>query len=195
VERALAQRTLASMPRTPRYELPEGPVHAFTRAIRTEPLFVTQADANEFLRRLSEAFERFRVSCWAYTLMPTHYHLVVDGRRDSLSAALHRLNGGYAHWFNREHGYRGHLFGDRFGARAIKDETYLLEVVRYVVLNPVRAGLCTHPREWRWSSYAATLGRRSTPAFLDLGWMDGVISPGAFVAFVDDRLAPVELAA
>ena len=183
------------MPRSPRYELPEGPVHAFTRAIRREPLYLTERDANEFLKRMSEAFARFRVACWMHTLMPTHFHVVVDGRRDDLSRAMHRLNGGYALWFNKEHGFRGHLFGDRFGARTIIDDADLLGVVRYVVLNPVRAGLCANPREWRWSGYGAAIGCKAPPDFLDLSWMDNVISRAGLAAFVDASPGDLELAA
>ena len=183
------------MARVPRAVLPDGVAHVFSRGNRRERIFFSARDALEFLSRTEEALGRFGVDCWAYCLMPTHYHFVLDGRRQDLSRALHRLNGYYARWFNKEHGYRNHLFGDRFGAREILDEPHLLEAVRYVVLNPVRAGLCRHPGDWRWSSYRATVGSAAPPPFLKLGWMREFISPEGFAAHVEAGMAAMADAA
>jgi hypothetical protein len=120
--------------------------------------------------------------------MPNHYHLVLDATRAELSSGIHRLNGLYAQWFNREHGHWGHLFGDRFGSNEVLDEADTLRVVRYVLLNPVRAGLCRHPREWQWSSYGATVGLRPRPRFLSLDWMSDFISPAGFAEYVEEAL-------
>ena len=94
----------------------------------------------------------------AYCLMPNHVHLVVDAPIGDLSTAMHRVNGLYAQRFNREHGYCGHLFQGRFHAKPIRHESHLPGSIRYVLLNPVRAGLCGHPQQWRWSSYRACAG-------------------------------------
>ena len=178
-----------AMARMPRVVLPDGVAHVFTRGNRRERIFLSARDATEFLSRTEEAFRKFGVECWAYCLMPTHYHFVLNGRRLDFSGALHRLNGYYARWFNKEHGYRNHLFGDRFGAREILDESHLLEGVRYIVLNPVRAGLCRHPAEWRWSSYRATVGAAPCERFLKLDWMHEFISPEGFAAHVEAGMA------
>ena len=90
--------------------------------------------------------------------MTNHYHLLVRTPEPNLSEAMHHLNGAYARWFNRRHGYRGHLFERRFHSATIESDWHLLEACRYVVLNPVRAGLVKAPSEWVWSSYRATLG-------------------------------------
>jgi putative transposase len=177
------------MGRVPRIVLPDGVTHVFTRGNRFDQIYLAEADAVEFLRRTEEALQRFGVGCLAYCLMPTHYHFVLDGRRDDFSRALHRLNGGYAKWFNKRYGYRNHLFGDRFGAREVLSESHLLEVVRYVVMNPVRAGLCRHPREWRWSSYHATSGTEPPETFLNLDWMQEFISPEGFSEHVEAAMA------
>ena len=110
-----------------------------------------------------------KTSSWkvlAYCLMPNHVHLVVEAEVAELSDAMRRLNGGYAQRFNRVHGYRGHLFQGRFHSRPVLDEGHLPESIRYVVLNPVRAGLCERPEHWRWSSYRASVGLAPTPRFL-----------------------------
>jgi REP-associated tyrosine transposase len=176
------------MARVPRYVLPDGITHVYARGNRKQAIYVRAADASRFLQGLDDMTQRFDVACLAYCLMPNHYHFVMDATQVELSRAIHRLNGLYAQWFNKEHGHWGHLFGDRFGANNVEDEQYVLKVVRYVLLNPVRAGLCRHPREWRWSSYGATVGLRPRPRFLSLDWMTELISPAGFAEFVDEAL-------
>jgi putative transposase len=184
------------MARVPRRALPDGIAHVYTRGNRRKPIYVRAADGFCFLGALDDVVRRFEVTCWAYCLMPNHYHLVLDGAQQDLSKAMHRLNGCYAQWFNRQYGHWGHLFGDRFSSKEILDEGYALEVIRYIFLNPVRAGLCSHPREWTWSSYGATAGLLPRPRFLSLEWMDELsISPAGFVEYVDQALvAPPETA-
>jgi REP-associated tyrosine transposase len=182
--------------RIPRSALPDGIAHVYARGNRRQPIYVRAADGFRFLGALDDVVQRFDLACWAYCLMPNHYHFVLDGTQPDLSNAMHRLNGSYAQWFNRQYGYWGHVFGDRFCSKEILDEGYALEVIRYVLLNPVRAGLCAHPREWTWSSYSATAGLVPRPRFLSLGWIDELsISPAGFVEYVDEALAaPLETA-
>jgi putative transposase len=90
-------------------------------------------------------------TCHALCLMGTHYHLVVETRRESLSSGLRWLNWLYAMHFNTKHGLFGHVFATRFSARAIESEQYLHEACTYVLLNPVRAGLCNRVEKWPWS--------------------------------------------
>src|SRR5215208_29222 len=184
------------MARLPRAVLPlVGGVHAFSRTIRWERLFVTERDGYAFLFRAALAFERFDLECRTYALMPNHFHFLLHGRRDDVSLAMHWLLGGYARWFNRENGFRGHLFGDRYGTREITDADHELRVARYIVLNPVEAGLATHPQRWKWSSYRATVGSDQVPSFLSLAWLDSVMSRSAFASFVEAGLAELDAAA
>jgi REP element-mobilizing transposase RayT len=81
----------------------------------------------------------------------THYHLVVEAKCEQMSHAVHRLNGLYAQGFNRRHERRGHLFENRFSSWVIRDEEHLNSTIRYVLENPVRAGLCAEPEAWPWS--------------------------------------------
>jgi REP-associated tyrosine transposase len=89
--------------------------------------------------------------CYAFCVMPNHYHLVVGAVLERLSRGLHRLNGIYAQRFNERHERSGHLFGDRFAAFVIRDEDHLLNACEYVRQNPVRAGLCEHADDWPWA--------------------------------------------
>jgi REP-associated tyrosine transposase len=157
------------MARLPRKQLPDGLAHVTCRTIRRLPLFRTEADARGYLALLDHVTRD--VTTWsvlAYCLMPNHVHLVVDSSIDQLSLAMHRVNGLYAQRFNREHGYRGHLFQGRFYAKPIRDEAHLPGSIRYVLLNPVRANLCAHPQQWRWSSYRACAGLEPARSCLDL---------------------------
>lgn len=118
---------------------------------RSTPLFRDDADRRTFLLLLWRAASRHEWSCHAICLMSTHYHLVVEAKRVQASAGLCWLHGRYARQFNRRHGRFGHVFANRFTARAIGDEQYVHDACAYVLLNPVRAGLCNRIEDWPWS--------------------------------------------
>lgn len=137
--------------------------------MRRLPLFLDRRDALALVGLLEHVTRD--IASWnvlAYCFMPNHMHLVVDADVDQLSVAMHRVNGLYAQRFNRVHGFTGHLFQGRYHAKPIRDEAHLPSSIRYVVMNPVRAGLCKRPESWRWSSYRATLGIAPAPPFLDI---------------------------
>jgi hypothetical protein len=103
--------------------------------------------------------------------MPNHYHLLVETPAPNLSAGMQRLNSLYAQWFNELHGYTGHAFERRFFSRLAESTYDLLELARYVALNPVRAELCDDPAEWPWSSYGALTGEAKPASFLTREWL------------------------
>jgi hypothetical protein len=102
--------------------------------------------------------------------MSNHYYLVVETPEPTLSRGMHHLNGGYAQRFNRYHSRTGHLFESRFGSVLVQRESHLLEVVRYVVLNPVRAGLVRLPENYEWSNFRATARMNAAPSWLEVDW-------------------------
>lgn len=183
------------MPRPPRLQA-AGVYHITTHSIRGSIAFKTDRDRLFFLILLERVCQRCGWRVLAYCLMDTHYHLLVDVPEDTLSTAMQRLNGVYARWFNDAHGYtcQGHVFAARFYSGAIEGEGHLLETLRYIVLNPVRAGLCALPGGWRWSSHRAVAGAERCPAFLHARRVYELFSPNAekgrqiYVAFVGDRL-------
>ena len=157
------------MARPPRIEVAGGLAHVTARTIRRFPLFIDQGDALALLSLLDHITRDlvdWRVL--AYCLMPNHFHLVLDAEVEQLSLGMQHLNGKYAQRFNRVHGFRGHLFQGRFHSEPIRTEAHLPTSVRYVVLNPVRAGLCDDPEQWRWSSYGASIGLAPVPPFISL---------------------------
>lgn len=140
-----------------------------TRGVDDERVFRDTWDYRRFLAALGAVVGRYGWCCHAYCLMGTHYHLLLTTPQPNLAAGVQRLNGGYAQDFNGRHERRGHLFGGRYAARVVERDEHLLETARYLALNPVRAGLCTRPDDWRWSSHRAAIGAAATPRFLSLG--------------------------
>jgi REP element-mobilizing transposase RayT len=142
--------------------------HVTSRGNERRPVFYDDRDRERFLTFLDETARRFGWSVTAYVLMTNHFHLVVQTPEASLSRGMHWLNTKYVVWFNRRHQRSGHLFGGRFKAFLIDKEAYFTTVLRYVVLNPVRAKMVERPEDYRWSSYRATAGLESAPEWLDL---------------------------
>ena len=129
-------------------------------------IYHDDVDRRRFLATLETVVERYRMECHAYCLMPNHYHLVLRTLEPNLSAGIQYLNSVYAQWWNKRHTRVGHVLQGRFKAQLVQRDGYFLEVCRYVVLNPVRAGLVARVEDWRWSSYSATAGLRSQPPWL-----------------------------
>jgi putative transposase len=154
------------MPRPHRIEVEDGISHVTARAVFEHRAFVVGADRFEFLFLLMRVVRRHGWVVLGFCLMGTHYHLVIQTPRPTLSAGVQLLNGWYAQRFNRRHGRRGHLFDGRFRSQRLETESHLLATLRYVDQNPVRAGLCRSPADWRWSGFRAVVGLAEAPAFL-----------------------------
>ena len=186
---------VGSVPRRPRLRLPGAVFHVTARGTRKQEIFRDEFNYNRFLTILAAVTERREWRCHLYCLLPNHYHLALEAADGDLSAGMHVLNGTYAKFFNRRYDSSGHLFQDRFHAVAVERTKHLLELARYLARNPVRAGLCTDPDEWRWSSFAAYAGKAPAPRFLSMSWVleqfahDAAAARGLFEAFVRD--APV----
>jgi putative transposase len=159
------------MARPLRIEIPGGLFHVTSRGDRREPIYLRDADRRQWLTLLGQVCDRFNWRCHAYCLMDNHFHIVVHTIDGNLSAGMRQLNGVYTQWHNRAHNRVGHVFQGRFKAIIVQRETYLLELARYVVLNPVRAKMCALPEEWPWSSYLATTGAAPRPDWLDSRWL------------------------
>jgi putative transposase len=146
-----SRSTVEGMPRRPRCWLPDGFFHVTSRGTGGTFVFADDADRENFVHLLHQAASVFGVRLVAWSLLGTHYHLVIDASCEQLTAMMHRLNGLYAQWFNRRHRRKGHLFEERFCSWVIDDEEHLWASVGYVLDNPVKAGLCIDWRDWPWS--------------------------------------------
>src|SRR5512146_253049 len=155
------------MSRPLRLEFPGALYHVTARGDRREPIFDDDQDRNELLLVLGQALKRFDATCLAYCLMPNHYHFVFETRRANLSRLMRHVNGVYTQRYNRRHHKVGHLFQGRFKAILVDRDAYLLQVCRYVELNPVRAQMVAAPGDWPWSSYLAHVDASMPPPWLD----------------------------
>lgn len=167
------------MARALRTDFPGAVHHVTSRGNERRAIFVDDHDREIFLQFLGQAVTRFGWSVTAYVLMTNHFHLVVQTPEANLSRGMHWLNTAYVVWFNRRHERSGHLYGGRFKAFLIEKESYLTTVLRYVVLNPVRANMVLRPEDYRWSSYRATAGLEDAPDWLD--------TTAALAPFAPDR--------
>ena len=167
------------MPRPLRLDAAGAFHHVTARGNRRGLIFLDAADRGRFVSFLADAVRRFEWRCHAYCLMSNHFHLVLETPNASLGRGMQWLNGRYAQTFNRRHGHIGHLFQSRFASNPIEHDAHLVASCRYAILNPVRAGLCTSPHEWPWSSYRATAG---------LGRPLGLVTTDRLLAqFADER--------
>ncbi len=144
--------------------------HVTSRGNERREIFGDDEDRERFLATLGRVVRTFRWRVHAYVLMGNHYHLLVETPEPTLSRGMRHLNGIYTQAFNRRHGRVGHLLQGRFKAILVEKESHLLELARYVVLNPVRAGMTTTAGQWRWSNYRATAGVGPVPAWLETDW-------------------------
>ncbi len=156
------------MPRALRPQLPNGLYHVTANGNFGRIAFESTVERQQFLDLLGVTVERHGWSCRSYCVLSTHYHLLVLTPEPDISAGMQYLNGRFGQWANWNRGQRGHLFEGRYGSVLIESDAHLLEVYRYIALNPVRAGLVRDPVEWPWSSLGAVLGRSAPPEFLDV---------------------------
>lgn len=161
------------MARQLRIEFPGAVYHVTSRGDRREPIFEDDHDRLALLEVVSRAMIRFDARVLAFCLMGNHYHFVVTTAQANLSRVMRQINGVYTQSYNRRHRKTGHLFQGRFKAILVDRDAYLLEVCRYVELNPVRAGLVAHPGEWFWSSYRCNAGQQHAPAWMDTSMVQG----------------------
>lgn len=161
------------MARPLRIAFPYAVYHVTSRGNARQAIVEDDQDRTTLLALLAHVVDRFGWLCHAYCVMDNHYHLVLETPRPNLSQGMRQLNGRYTQTFNRRHHRGGHLFQGRFTAILVEKDPHLLELCRYVVLNPVRAKLVTHPRLWPWSSYRATAGETGVPLWLTTDWVLG----------------------
>lgn len=159
------------MARPLRIEFAGALYHVTARGNEKREIYFSDADRERFLEILAQVIERYRWHCHGYCLMSNHYHLLIEIGGDNLSKGMRQLNGVYTQYVNREHGRAGHLLQGRYKAILVEKDSHLLELARYVVLNPVRAEMVRAAKDWPWSSYRATAGMVAKPAWLTTDWL------------------------
>jgi putative transposase len=153
------------MGREARIEVPGGIYHLGSRGNRGCPIYMDDDERKTFLRMFGRVSRRHGWSLATHCLMTNHYHLLMT-IEERLSNGMRELNGGFSLYTNAKNDLLGHLFKNRFWYEPIESDAHFLETVRYIVLNPIRAGICDSPEEWCWSSYRALAGLDFAPPFL-----------------------------
>jgi len=159
------------MARPLRIEYPGAVYHVTSRGDGREDIYLSDADRKLFLEVLAHVVERFGWVCHAWCLMTNHYHLMIETPKGNLSQGMRQLNGVYTQRFNRAHRRVGHVFQGRYKAILIEKDAHLLELCRYIVRNPVAAGMVKDVGQWSWSSYRATAGLESVTDFTCVAWV------------------------
>ena len=172
------------MPRHPRIHAPGLLYHLIARGNNRQKIFPGRDDYRIFLDMLARTHKRYPFRLYAFCLMPNHIHLLAEVGDVPTTRIMQALLTGYARIFNRRNGHRGHVFEGRYKAIVCDRESYLLELTRYIHLNPVRAGLVKRPEDWPWSGHHSYL-RADRDGFVDAGPVMGILqSPKRYAAFV-----------
>jgi REP element-mobilizing transposase RayT len=180
------------MARPLRLELSGGVYHVTSRGDGREDIYLSDADRSAWLDVLGQVCARFNWVCHAWCQMTNHYHILIETPEANLAQGMRQLNGVYTQYFNRAHDRVGHVFQGRYKAILVEKDSYLLELARYVVLNPLRAKMVRRLDAWPWSSYLATCGQASSPAWLQADWILGQFGQrrssaiAKYVAFVHE---------
>ena len=174
------------MGRPLRIEYPGAIYHVTSRGDRQEAIFKTVADRAMLLDIVDQAMERLDARMFAFCLMGNHFHFVLQTGQPNLSRLMRHINGEYTRAFNKRHQLAGHVFQGRYHAAVVDSDAYLIEVCRYVELNPVRAGLVGSPTDWPWCSYSAHIGAVDGPTWLATTTLHGHLL-GRDVATPSDR--------
>lgn len=159
------------MARPLRIEFEGAVYHITSRGNERRSIYKDKKDRLIFLDTLNETRKRYNWLIHTHCLMSNHYHLIIETIEANLSKGMGQLNGAYTQIFNKRHKRAGHLFQGRYKAILIQKDSHLLEASRYVVLNPVRAKIVNHPKQYTWSSYNAIAGNRKAEEFLTIDWL------------------------
>jgi len=159
------------MARPLRIEFAGALYHVTSRGNRREAIYSNDVDREDWLEVLAQTCHRYNWVIHAYCQMTNHYHLLVETVDGNLSRGMRQLNGVYTQNYNQRNHQVGHLFQGRYKAILVQKDSYLLELSRYVVLNPLRARMVTRLEDWPWSSYLAIIGGVEVPPWLDADWI------------------------
>lgn len=159
------------MARPLRIEFAGALYHVTARGNAQGDIYTRNEEREKYLELLANACKRFDWYCHAYCLMSNHYHLLIETNTPTLSKGVKYLNGTYTQYFNGRNKRVGHLFQGRYKAILVQKENYLLELSRYIVLNPVRARMVRHAVDWPWSSYREAAGYSQDYSFLTTDWL------------------------
>jgi putative transposase len=156
------------MPRLPRTEVAGGIHHVTAKAPYGRVLFINDQDRVRYLALLAKEVERRRWRVLTYCQMTNHVHLLIQTPETNLGTGMKSMHERFATDLNRLHRQHGHVFGARYGSKLVRDDRHLHGCLRYIALNPVKAGMCGSPAEWKWSAHSALVGTAEPEACVDV---------------------------
>ena len=142
------------MARSLRHHRPGFLYHLFSRGNNKEKIFFNNSDKEKFIGNLKRFKKQFKYKLYAYVLMSNHFHLLLQVKKESISKIMQVIMTSYTMYINKKHDRTGHLFSGRFKSIIVDEDEYLLQVIRYIHLNPVKSGLCQNPDQYIWSSFS-----------------------------------------
>lgn len=160
--------------------------HIIIRGINKQDIFIDQQDKNKFLKELMISKEKFDFKLYAYVIMPNHVHLVIKENEIDISKIMHRIKVSYSEYLNRKYNRVGHVFQGRFNSKNIEDEEYLKCVIRYIHLNPDKAGIGKHD-EYKWSSYKEYIENDSESNLVNVREILNLFSENSNEAIIEFR--------
>jgi REP element-mobilizing transposase RayT len=159
------------MGRPLRIEYPGAVYHITSRGNERKDIFLDDRDRVAFLEILKDYHERFGIIIHSYVLMDNHYHIILETPKGNLLKVMHGINSRYTGYFNRKYSRSGHLFQGRYKAILVDKDIYLVELSRYIHLNPVRAKVVKKPEKFRWSSYRGYIGNEKEEVWMEYAWV------------------------
>lgn len=166
------------MGRPLRIEFPGALYHITSRGNERKNIFLDDSDRFRFFEFLKDYHDRYGILLHGFVLMDNHYHLILETPNGNLLKVMHGINGGYTGYFNRKYERSGHLFQGRYKGILVEKSTYLLQLSRYVHMNPVRAKIAKKPEQYRWSSYPAYIGKEKEHKWVEYSWILSTFGKG-----------------
>ena len=165
------------MGRIPRIYFEGAIYHITVRGDNKEQIFVDKIDRLKYIKIVREYQKKYGFEIYAYVLMPNHIHFIIEpSDKANISVIMHHINNGYAKYFLWKYKRVGHVFQSRFFSNVIEKDSYLLSAVRYIHLNPVRAGLVKKPADWEWSSIQEYIGRKLSGLKVNIDFLLGTLA-------------------
>lgn len=187
------------MPRMPRLKSTTGIYHIIMRGINRQTLFEEEEDCIKFRQTLQKYREICQYKLYAYCLMGNHLHLLLQEGKEPLETVMRRICGSYVLWYNKKYDRIGYLFQDRFKSEPVEDDAYFLTAIRYIFQNPVKAGIVTETKKYRWSNYSDYIGKSNhtdTGFVLDIFHQDRQKALKLFMGYInqvnDDQCLDIE---
>ncbi len=167
------------MPRKPRIYCSSGIYHIVLRSVNQQLIFEEDLDYLKFLFVLSDCKEKYGIDIYAYCLMGNHIHLLLHSPQEALAGFFQSLGARFVRWYNKKYQRTGHLFQERYHSFAVESTDYYLNTLIYIHNNPVKAGVCRFPSEYRWSSYCTFYGQKN--ALIDVAFSENLVGSRQFL--------------